>query len=111
MIPITAINRRSKIHFIGIGGIGMSGLAEYYLKSGHDVSGSDIIPSDITQRLNNLGAQIFSRHAVKNINSSVEMVVYTSAVDLNNPELKQAKKLKIKTLKRSELLAQIVNNK
>ena len=111
MIPITAIHRRSKVHFIGIGGIGMSGLAEYYLKGGYDVSGSDINPSDITQRLGNLGAQIFKGHSAKNINSSVEMIIYSSAVDAKNPELRQAKKLKIKSLKRSELLAQIVNNK
>jgi UDP-N-acetylmuramate--alanine ligase len=111
VIPIGAIHRRPKIHFIGIGGIGMSGLAEYYLKKGYEVSGSDIVPTDITQRLSELGAQVFKRHSAKNLDSSVEMIVYTSAVEANNPELKQAKKLKIKSLKRSELLAQIVNDK
>lgn len=105
------VHNGQKIHFIGIGGIGMSALAEYYLKSGYEVSGSDITLSDITLHLENLGAKIFKGHSEKNIDKSVEQIVYTSALETNNPELKKAKELKIKALKRSQLLAQIVNEK
>jgi UDP-N-acetylmuramate--alanine ligase len=111
MIPITAINNSKHIHFIGIGGIGMSGLAEYYLKNGYDVSGSDITDSHIIHRLVNLGAKINIGHSKDNINSFINIVVYTSAVHKDNPELERAEELHLRTIRRAELLGEIVNDK
>lgn len=102
---------KNKIHFIGIGGIGMSGLAEYFLRKGHNVRGSDLIPSNITKRLENLGAEIFKGHSAANVDRSIELVVFTSAVEKDNPELSEANRLGIKTVKRAELLGEIVNDK
>ncbi len=99
------------IHFIGIGGIGMSGLAEYYLRKGCKVSGSDIVPTAITDRLSRMGADIYGSHSGKNVRSTTDIVVYSSAVRQDNPELLRAKELHIRTLKRAELLGEIVNEK
>jgi len=85
-----------KIHFIGIGGIGSSALAKYYLKNGYKVSGSDLSSSEITKALKKSGAKIFLGHRVKNISENTDLVLITPAVDKNNIELKEAKKRKIK---------------
>lgn len=111
MIPLTVIGNTRRIHFTGIGGIGMSGLAEYFLRKGFKVSGSDITPSHITERLKNLGAEIFIGHSSENVKSIVDKVVYTSAVHGDNPEIQRAKELNIKTIRRAELLAEVVNDK
>ncbi|MGA2668438.1 MAG: UDP-N-acetylmuramate--L-alanine ligase [Ignavibacteria bacterium] len=111
MIPITAIDNTKNIYFIGIGGIGMSGLAEYYLRNGYNVSGSDITDSNITNRLKNLGAKIFIGHSKNNISTFIDTVVYTSAVHEDNPEMIRARELNIKTIKRAEILGEIVNDK
>jgi UDP-N-acetylmuramate--alanine ligase len=85
------------IHFIGIGGIGVSALARYYLEMGHKVSGSDLVSSEITDSLKKLGAKIFiGKHKTKNLPKDVNLIVYSPAVQENNPELKKARKLKIK---------------
>lgn len=99
------------IHFIGIGGIGMCGLAEYLLDKGYKVSGSDVSKSFITDRLERKGANVKLGHKAANIQKDTDLVVYTSAVKNNNPEYKRAKVLGIKTIKRSVLLGDIVNNK
>ena len=80
-----------KIHFIGIGGIGVSALAQYYLAKGHKVSGSDLVSSEITEFLKRKGAKL-----IKKIPKDVDLVIYSPAIKLDNPEIKQAKKLKIK---------------
>lgn len=86
-----------KIHFVGIGGIGVSALAKYYIEKGHQVTGSDLVSSEITQALKNMGADIrTSCHTAKNLPKGVELVIYSPAVSLGNPELLQAKKRKIK---------------
>lgn len=87
-----------KIHFIGIGGIGISALAEILLNKGSKVSGSDNVPSDITKSLTKAGAKIYNKHATSNFNKDVELVVYSPAIPQNNPELVKAKKLKIQCL-------------
>ncbi len=85
-----------KIHFIGIGGIGISALAQYYLAGGHEVSGSDLILSEITEALRNKGAKILiGRHKRQNLSGGVKKVIYTPAVSKNNPELQEAGKLGI----------------
>lgn len=85
-----------KIHFIGIGGIGVSALAQYYLSKDHKVSGSDLVSSEITDFLKDKGAEVFiGSHSEKNLSDS-DLVVYSPAVKPDNPEFKKAKKLKIK---------------
>ncbi|MBU4205094.1 UDP-N-acetylmuramate--L-alanine ligase, partial [Patescibacteria group bacterium] len=80
-----------KIHFIGIGGIGVSALAQYYLSQKADVSGSDLVSSEITNLLKRKGAKIvIGSHNIKNVPSNTMLVIYSPAVLLNNPELKRA---------------------
>ncbi len=96
-----------KIHFIGIGGIGMSGLAEILINRGFSVSGSDIAESENTQYLRKIGARVLIGHSPNNI-SDAEVVVYSSAVDPDtNSEVLQAHTLGIPILRRAEMLAQV----
>ncbi|HEY5124313.1 MAG TPA: UDP-N-acetylmuramate--L-alanine ligase [Ignavibacteria bacterium] len=99
------------VHLIGIGGIGMSGIAEYLLRKGYSVSGSDITSSFITERLKKLGAKIFSSHKKENISKEVDLVLYTSAVKNDNPEYSEAINSGIKLIRRAEMLGDIVNDK
>jgi UDP-N-acetylmuramate--alanine ligase len=101
----------NKIHFIGIGGIGVSGLAEYFLLSGCQVSGSDMTETHITERLRTLGAKITIGHDAANLDADTEVVVYSSAVKESNPEMAQAHSLGITTVRRAEMLGEIVNDK
>jgi UDP-N-acetylmuramate--alanine ligase len=104
--------KKKNIHFIGIGGIGVSGLAEYFLKNGYNVSGSDLMESAIAKRLSKLGATIHTgSHKESNVHVSVNTVVYTSAVRLDNPEMVKAGKLGIRLVRRAEMLGEIVNDK
>lgn len=100
-----------KIHFIGIGGIGMSGIAEILLDQGFKVSGSDRALSEVTQRLESLGAKIFGSHEAKNIYDDVDTVVYSSAVSPDNPEIQEAKKRKLPIVRRAEMLAEVMRLK
>ncbi len=86
------------IHFIGIGGIGVSALAQYYLSKKEIVTGSDVSQSEITDNLKNLGASVFigSKHKASNLSSKTNLVIYSPAIKSNNPEIKKAKKLNIK---------------
>lgn len=102
---------KENIYFIGIGGIGMSGLAEYYLRNGYDVSGSDMTETHITQRLSGLGAEIYYGHSARNITPQIDTVVYTSAVKPDNPEMIKAEELGIRKVRRAEMLGEIVNDK
>lgn len=100
-----------KVHLIGIGGIGMSGIAEYLIKKNYTVSGSDMTLSPITKRLENLGVQIFSGHKEDNLPDDAELVIYTAAVKEDNEEFKKAERLNIKSVKRAVALGEIVNSK
>lgn len=102
---------KQNIYFIGIGGIGMSGLAEYYLRNGYVVSGSDMTETHITQRLAGLGAKIHYGHSALNITPNIDTVVYTSAVNPDNPEMIKAEELGIRKVRRAEMLGEIVNDK
>jgi UDP-N-acetylmuramate--alanine ligase len=97
-------------HFIGIGGIGMSGIAQLLLKSGFKVSGSDLKENFITQQLVSLGAEIFLGHRAQNI-SGQDVVVYSSAITEDNPEVRQAKILGIPLIRRAQVLAQLMEQK
>jgi len=100
-----------KIHFVGIGGIGMSGIAEILLDQGFRVSGSDKMLSEITERLETLGAKIFEGHNPENIASDIDALVYSSAVVLDNPEVLEAQRRKIPIIRRAEMLAEVMRLK
>jgi UDP-N-acetylmuramate--alanine ligase len=99
-----------RIHLVGIGGIGMSGIAEVLLTLGYSVSGSDTKPSTITERLENLGATIFSGHKAANVNGA-HVVVTSSAVKADNAEVVEAHKHKIPVIPRAEMLAELMRLK
>jgi len=99
-----------RIHFVGIGGIGMSGIAELLLNLGYQVSGSDLKSSAVTQRLAGLGAAVFERHAAENINGA-EVVVTSSAIAEENLEVAEARKLHIPVIPRAEMLAELMRLK
>ncbi len=98
------------IHFIGIGGISMSGLAEILLEEHFLVSGSDAKESPLTKALEARGAKIFYGQRASNISDEVEVVVYTAAIHPENPEFARAKELRLPMLTRAELLGQIMRN-
>jgi UDP-N-acetylmuramate--alanine ligase len=98
------------VHFVGIGGIGMSGLAEVLLELGYRVSGSDLKSSPATERLAARGATIFEGHAAENVESA-RAVVVSSAVRPDNPEVTEARRLAIPVIARGELLAELMRQK
>ena len=108
---MSLLTKQDSIYFIGIGGIGMSGLAEYYLRNGYHVHGSDVAESHITKRLESLGAVIHLGHSGDNITSKIDTVVYSSAVKFDNDEMKKAKELGVRTIRRAEMLGEVVNDK
>ncbi|MGH9529987.1 MAG: UDP-N-acetylmuramate--L-alanine ligase [Terriglobales bacterium] len=99
-----------QIHFVGIGGIGMSGIAEVLLNLGYKVSGSDLKASAVTERLASLGAVIFEGHRAQNI-AGAEVVVASSAIALENSELAEARLLHIPVIQRAEMLAELMRLK
>lgn len=98
------------MHFIGIGGIGMSGIAEILINLGYDVSGSDLHESEQTRRLRNLGARVSIGHYPSNI-EDYNVVVTSTAISQSNPEIIEARKRKIPIIHRSEMLAELVRLK
>ena len=98
------------VHFIGIGGISMSGLAEILLKENFTISGSDSKPSALTAHLVNLGATIFFPQKAENIIDGVDVVVYTAAIHADNPEFAEAVRQGLPMLSRAELLGQLMMN-
>lgn len=98
------------IHFIGIGGIGVSGLAQLALKRGDSVSGSDVKESAITRKLASLGARIFIGHRAENIRDA-ELVVYSSAIRTDNPEMIEARQKNIALQRRAEFLNDLMTGK
>jgi len=99
-----------RVHFVGIGGIGMSGIAEVLINLGFKVTGSDVRRTDITERLESLGATIFQGHSEENIIDS-DVVVVSSAVRPDNPEVKKARELFIPVIQRAEMLAELMRMK
>ena len=96
-----------KIHLIGIGGIGVSALAQYYLSKGHKISGSDLAASEITNFLQNKGIKILTGNKAENVGNDIDLVVHSPAVKADNPEYKGAKELKIKTQSYPEALGEL----
>src|SRR5262249_16926100 len=98
------------LHFTGIGGIGMSGIAEVLLNLGYTISGSDLKLTPITERLAALGATVYEGHAAANVAGAKALVV-SSAVDEQNPEVREARRLQIPVIPRGELLAELMRLK
>jgi UDP-N-acetylmuramate--alanine ligase len=99
-----------RIHFVGIGGIGMSGIAEVLLNLGYKISGSDLKRSLVTDRLKSLGATIFEGHSPENV-SNAEVVVTSSAIQAGNPEVEEARRLHVPVIQRAEMLAELMRLK
>jgi len=99
-----------KVHFVGIGGIGMSGIAEILLNQGFEVSGSDKSLTEVTDRLKKLGAKIYEGHSSENLKDA-DVLVYSSAVTTDNPEVSSAIEKNIPIIKRSEMLAETMRMK
>ena len=100
-------NIKNKIHLTGIGGIGMSGIAEVLFSQGYKIQGSDLLNNNNTQRLKKMGIKVFLGHSQKNL-KNVNILVVSSAKKKNNTELKFAKKNKIPVYKRSDMLAALM---
>lgn len=107
MIDIPEMRRIRRIHFIGIGGAGMSGIAEVLLNQKYEISGSDLRESVNTMRLQAMGAVIFVGHSAENVNE-VDVVVNSTAIDENNPEIKAAREKRIPIVRRAEMLAELM---
>ncbi|QJC29444.1 UDP-N-acetylmuramate--L-alanine ligase [Enterobacteriaceae endosymbiont of Plateumaris pusilla] len=104
---IPKMDNIKNIHFIGIGGSGMGGIAYILLKKGYNISGSDIISNNITKDLISLGVKIYFKHSAKNINNA-NVIVVSSAITNNNPEIIAAKKNNIIVINRAQMLSEIM---
>jgi UDP-N-acetylmuramate--alanine ligase len=102
--------QETQLHFIGIGGIGMSGIAEVFLNQGYRVSGSDLLESDLTRRLAAQGARVAIGHRAENVQGA-HVVVVSSAVRPENPELVQARALHVPVIPRAEMLGELMRGK
>jgi len=103
--------RPRRVHFVGIGGVGMSGLAKILLQRGHIVTGSDLAPNGETKGLKELGGKIFTGHSAEHVGPKTELVVFTSAVNGENEELQAAAELNIPCVRRGVLLTAVMNHR
>lgn len=104
------LGKIQNIHFTGIGGIGMSGIAEVLMNLGYSVSGSDIQLTDITGNLQKMGASIFEGHQAENV-ANADVLIYSSAVQADNPEIQEANRRNIPVIKRAEMLGELMRMK
>ncbi|MDH5433478.1 MAG: UDP-N-acetylmuramate--L-alanine ligase [Gammaproteobacteria bacterium] len=107
MVEIPEMRRIKRIHFVGIGGAGMCGIAEVLLNQGYSISGSDPGKTPVTERLTRLGALVFHQHEASNV-SDVDVVVASTAISADNPELKEARDKRIPIVPRAEMLAELM---
>ena len=105
------ILEKNHMHFIGIGGIGMSGIALVLLKMGYKISGSDLGSNNLTEKLTAEGARVFYGHDHGNIPAEAQVVVYSSSINDSNPEIQEARKRNLLVVKRAEVLAELLNGK
>jgi len=105
------LNKVKIIHFIGIGGIGLSAIARLMKGRGKEVSGSDLSPSLMTEKLEEIGIKIYIGQAEENVSDNMDLIIHTTAVPEDNPELKKTKELGIKTITYPEALGLVFNNK
>lgn len=107
LIEIPEMRRIRRIHFVGIGGAGMCGIAEVLLNQGYEISGSDIKAGKTTQRLEQFGATVFIGHRAENIEGA-NVVVVSTAIDHENPEISAARELRLPIVRRAEMLAELM---
>jgi UDP-N-acetylmuramate--alanine ligase len=100
---------KKHIHFIGVGGIGMSGLADILLERGYRVSGSDVELNNLTAKLEGLGGRIYKGHRAANIAADTDAVVYSTSITEDNPEIAEAKRRKLPVAQRAQILAELLN--
>src|SRR5258706_6958277 len=105
------LHKKHKVHFVGIGGIGMSGIAEVLVNLGYVVSGSDLQESDATRRLRSLGARVFVGHGEESLAGDPSVVVISTAVKYANPEVLEARRRHIPVIPRAEMLAELMRMK
>ena len=105
------LEKKHRLHFVGIGGIGMSGIAEVLLNLGYSVTGSDLRESEVTQRLRSLGAEIFLGHREANLSGDPSVMVISTAVKFSNPEVLEARRRNIPVIPRAEMLAELMRMK
>jgi len=105
------LQKKHRVHFVGIGGIGMSGVAEVLLNLGYAVTGSDLHESEVTERLRRLGAQVFVGHQEDNLAANPSVVVISTAVKYSNPEVLEARRRHIPVVPRAEMLAELMRMK
>ncbi len=103
-------NHPIRVHFLGIGGISMSGLARILMSEGFTVSGSDMKDSELTDELKSLGAQIYIGQKAENITDDIDLAVYTAAISDDNPEMTEVRRRGIAELSRAQLLGQLMRN-
>ncbi|SLM64608.1 MULTISPECIES: UDP-N-acetylmuramate--L-alanine ligase [Dickeya] len=104
---VPEMHRVRHIHFVGIGGAGMGGIAEVLANEGYEISGSDLAPNAVTQQLSDLGAQIYFHHRPENVNNA-SVVVVSSAITADNPEIIAAHEARIPVIRRAEMLAELM---
>lgn len=105
------LSKKKNIHFVGVGGIGMSGIAQILLEMGHNISGSDIEKSHITERLEAMGGRMYAGHRASNLPGSLDILVYSSSITADNPEMKEGLKRKAGIMHRARMLGEIFNRK
>ncbi|RDK95850.1 UDP-N-acetylmuramate--L-alanine ligase [Enterobacillus tribolii] len=105
MVP--EMRRVRHIHFVGIGGAGMGGIAEVLANEGYQISGSDLAPNPVTQQLSELGAEIYFHHRPENVRDA-SVVVVSTAISADNPEIVAARELRIPVIRRAEMLAELM---
>ncbi|HMF60321.1 MAG TPA: Mur ligase domain-containing protein, partial [Vicinamibacterales bacterium] len=101
------LGRTRRIHFVGVGGIGMSGTAELLANLGYEVSGSDAKTSEVTDRLESLGVRVRAGHDAAHV-GNVDVVVVSSAIRSDNPEVAEARRRKVPVIPRAEMLAELM---
>ncbi len=105
--PLDPMRRIERVHFVGIGGSGMGGIAEVLLNLGYEITGSDLRESAVTRRLQDLGARVVIGHAADNV-TGAGVVVVSSAIAADNPELQESARLRIPVVPRAEMLAELM---
>ena len=105
------LGKKRKIHFVGVGGIGMSGIAQILMDMGHNVSGSDVERSHITERFEAMGGKMYAGHRSSNLPPGTEILVYSSSINKDNPEIAEARRRKAEIIHRARMLGEIFNRK
>ncbi|MFH1189332.1 MAG: UDP-N-acetylmuramate--L-alanine ligase [Candidatus Omnitrophota bacterium] len=105
------LGKKKNIHFVGVGGIGMSAVAQVLMEMGHNVSGSDVERSHITRRLETMGGRMYAGHRSSNLPRGTDILVYSSSITEDNPEIREGRRRKTEIIHRARMLGEIFNGK